>query len=305
MVCFTDTIYSFYLQNKWEEINELYNSLKTDFFTQLNFHFSEEYKSEIYKSINKEYIQKDQLEINNIFNEFAILFHNNIVPDYLINRNISIDQINQYQLGSTHCLENPKIIDGFIYFLLSKYNKKLVKLILDYHVDIFSNNLQLYGNQHCSTIPAYDLNNNCIGIVYRTEQYKPKDKTFRNLYKFYVSHAPTYLFNLNNACKYDTIFVVEGVFDALSIIKLGFNNVVSSSHNRLSKYHFDLIKDKKIIVLFDNDWGGLGGLEYIYEHYHNNNIKYYNSFKYKDIDELCKIEPEVAKNYLSTLLNES
>ena len=39
MLCIPDTIYSFYLQNKFDELKELYSNIPNDFLNDLNYHY--------------------------------------------------------------------------------------------------------------------------------------------------------------------------------------------------------------------------------------------------------------------------
>jgi len=59
------------------------------------------------------------------------------------------------------------------------------------------------------------------------------------------------------------------VFDVLALQRFGYNNVISPSMVRLSPYHTNLLKDKKLHILFDRDRGGLEGLRFIKDHYEN------------------------------------
>jgi len=301
-----DLLYSLYIVGDHESLKRLI-TLPISKEIQKNC-FSIEFLKELeYLLSIKLDSQFNQEEIDLIFTDIALFFHRTGDYTFLLNRGITQQTIDRFKLGSTKQFEtNSYELEEFIFNLKQKYIKDLIEYaFLDYHLFMFETNLRLYKDPYCVTIPTFDNNGICRGIVYRTEKYYPRTDSIRNLYKFYNSHAPSYIFNLEAVYEYDTLLLVEGVFDALSIYQLGFENVISVSHTKLSKYHIELLKDKNIIMLTDNDMGGLSGLEYFYEHYHNSvkSIKYYQLKLDKDIDLFIRNKPEKAREYLTKLLS--
>lgn len=67
------------------------------------------------------------------------------------------------------------------------------------------------------------------------------------------------LFNMHNASKHSTIYVVEGAFDALSLISAGIDNVVAPLGTSLTKEHLDSLgtRAKTIVLAYDNDSAGI------------------------------------------------
>lgn len=301
----SDLIYSFFLTNHKEKLKEIYELNTQTFIIEVQKQFNISYQNDISKLINNDisfcFLQED---IDQIFEEYALFFYKSSNKTFLLDRGIPISLIDKYKLGSTHIIEDEQQLDLFLFNLKSKYNTKLVDVINAYHKDIFLTNYKYYNDIHCSTIPSFDENGKCKGIVYRVEKYTPKHINFRNLHKFHISHAVSYMFNQSVINKYDTLILVEGVFDALALIKLGYENVISVSNLRLSEYHVTLLRGKNIIILYDNDMGGLTGLEYFYEHYHNlfNSVKYYQTL-IKDIDTFIQTDPKQAKNYINAIIS--
>lgn len=67
------------------------------------------------------------------------------------------------------------------------------------------------------------------------------------------------LYNWDEAKNFSTIIVVEGVFDALSFKEMGCPNVVSLLGCELSDQHKDLLQNKNLILVLDNDDPGNAG----------------------------------------------
>lgn len=301
----SDLYYSFYLTDEKSKLSKIYKFNPSSFTQEIQKHFYILYQKDISKLINDDIsFHFEQADIDNVFNEFALFFYESDNKKYLKSRNIPQDLIDKYKLGSTHIFFNENKWDTFISSIYKKYNKNIIKLVAIYHKNLFLTNLKYYNDANCSTIPCFDKNNICKGIVYRVEGYTDKYKELRNIYKFHVSHAPSYMFNQHIIDEYDTIILVEGVFDALSLVKIGYPNVVSVSHLKLSEYQFNLIKGKNIIMIYDNDLGGLNGLEYFYEKYHHRckSVKYYQTPE-KDIDTMINLNIDSAKNYLNAILS--
>jgi len=279
-------------------LHELYSNDPKMFNDYINNFWSLEYNKDISNKLNVEYKLPNYTQhlINNIFKEFSLLFHNNVDNTFFINRSITEQQINDYKLGSTHILENKNIVVEFRNKLYTKYqNEILINKIFKYHNDILQQNLKLFSDPHCSTIPSYDINGNCKGIVYRSNSFK-KYNSLRNISKFFISHAPTYLFNYETIDKYNDLILVEGVFDVMALNRLGIKNVISASYTRISKYHYDILKNKNLFIIYDGDLGGLYGSKFIYETYKFNNISV--NLIAEDIDEQVNNDPDFVINFL-------
>jgi DNA primase len=128
---------------------------------------------------------------------------------------------------------------------------------------------RLYGSGHAVSCPSFDSKGKCRGIVFRILHYKKNEKSLKNMYKFYNPFSWSYLFNFKTVEENDELIMVEGVTDAMALLRAGYKNVISPSMVRLSPYHTRILKDKKLHVLFDHDRGGLEGLKFIKDHFEN------------------------------------
>lgn len=269
--------------------------LKDEFIRQTQYHFVEEYQRDLFTSTNliNEVNIPNQEEIDLIFTEFAYHFHLHVVKDYFINRGITLEEINTYKLGSTHIIYNTEATGPFIETLKKKFNPKLVDDVVFFHLKSHNAIKKLHSSDAFVTIPDFDNKGICRGIVYRTERFV-KDGDLRNLHKFFVSHAPLFWFNSKVINKYDTLIIVEGVFDALALLRVGILNVISPSATRISKYEYRKIKDKHLHLIYDRDQGGAFGLELFFNEYDNelrDKITTYDVLEdLRDFDEMSKEE---------------
>lgn len=93
---------------------------------------------------------------------------------------------------------------------------------------------------------------------------KLKNIKFRGAEKSFkmVSGAELVFYNLDNAIKYDSIIIVEGEIDCLSLVEIGIENCVSVPNGASAKdmpfidNYVELFKNKKIILAVDNDLPG-------------------------------------------------
>jgi DNA primase len=297
-VSISDLIYILYLNPT--EINittleALYNKNPDEFLFYLKQHFHIDYQNKVLSRINKDklVLSYSQEQINNCFNDWAKFFHKYINKEYFLSRNITKEQINKFNLGSTHIFNINQQTKQFIRYLRQVYPIELIDDSVEFHFNIKRLNINLYNSPYFSTIPGNE------GIVYRAENWF-KINSFRNLHKFFVSHAPSYCFNYNILNKYNDIIIVEGVFDVLALDRIGIDNSICFSSTRLSKYQYELIKDKNCLFIFDNDLGGKIGLKYIEQTYNNPKFKYFCLPFKKDFDEINerKIKKFLTKLYI-------
>lgn len=95
------------------------------------------------------------------------------------------------------------------------------------------------------------------------------------------------LFNYDVAKHYKEIYVVEGFFDALSLIEAGVKNVVALMGTSLTEYHVEtMLKDKTIILALDNDSVGQATTRNIINTFKNVVFKVCTYNSYKDFNEL-------------------
>lgn len=101
-------------------------------------------------------------------------------------------------------------------------------------------------------------------------------------------HKSKILWNYDIARKYDTIYVVEGFMDALSLITAGIPNVVALMSCELTAEQYDLLKNKNLILALDNDTPGNRAACKIILKYRNKtfNVVDYETRKEKDFNEI-------------------
>ena len=105
------------------------------------------------------------------------------------------------------------------------------------------------------------------------------------------------LYNLNNIKDkgYDSVYVVEGITDAINLIRLGINNVVCSFGCSLTDEQVDLLSKYfiKVIMFYDNDLAGIKGNVRTIEKLKNKFdlfVKYFGEFQINDAGEIKNID---------------
>jgi len=206
-----------------------------------------------------------QTEINQATASLCEIFHERISlrgQVYLHNRGISDEEISTYRFGDSTILDfhfdevfhNLRHHSDEALHLLKQCLSQYTKAIMD-----------RYSSPHFISLPSY-RNGEFTGVVFRTVAFKKREDQMRNMFKFYSPYNFSYMFNEDALDNFDEINIVEGVADALALIRLGYKNTISPSMVRLSPKHIEKLKGKKLNVLFDQDMGGLAGLKYIADH---------------------------------------
>ncbi len=212
------------------------------------------------------YIPVQQEEVDFAMSWVAAHMHANLSSEgkeYLISRGITEDQINEYGIGdnlhSVPYLEDvEKLLIGLhvdpelvsrIKSALGMYNREVV---------------ERYGSGHAISFPSFDSSGEFTGVVYRSVHFQ-KRNMYRNMYKFYSPYNYSFLFNERALEEHDHVYMVEGVADALALIRLGYVNVISPSMVRITDAHVEKIAHSKcdVSVLFDRDSGGFAGLMHV------------------------------------------
>jgi len=145
-------------------------------------------------------------------------------------------------------------------------------------------------------IPIKDLYGNIAGVVIR------KLGDTENKHDSSPMKKGQYLFNLNNAykdiLKQDSVYVVEGSYDAMKLYKEGILNTVSMLGTKLTANHICLLLrfTKNITLVLDNDPAGYEGVQKIMHEYST-----YANFHYTRLDT----DPDefVHKNGVQAFLN--
>jgi DNA primase len=278
-------------------LQKLYQEDPENFLYYLEQHYVVVYQEEVLKKLGVTHPLFNQEQIDSLFKQFAIFFHKNANTDYFKFRGITENQIEKFQLGSTHCLSDSFLLTSFLKSIKNDYPEELIISVLDYHLNMKEINTNLFNSPHFTTYPSFDNLENCKGICYRTEHYE-KLLSFRNLHKFFVSHAPSFIFNYKTITQYDELYVVEGVFDVLALDRIGINNVISPSYTKISKYQYEVIKDKKLNLAYDLDKGGLYGLKQFKDAYPKANATFNLLPTEKDFDEM---KEKQIKSFLKSI----
>lgn len=188
-------------------------------------------------------ISENNLKVNNVDCQNAL--------NYLKNRNLSTEIINQFHIGFNVGTNN--VMNN----LLSKYSLNdlievgIVKDTGNGYIDVFSNRI---------TIPIFDSNGNAVGFGARAinDNIKPK---YLNTKETEIFNKSNLLFNYHKAKSYarnDELIIVEGYMDVISAKAMKIDNVVGSMGTALTKEHIDLIKKLKckVTLCLDNDNAG-------------------------------------------------
>lgn len=296
MITLSDLIYNFYLNDTSDKfIKSLYEKDTSKFMYYLGHNFYLPYQKQILDRINvtqtPSYTQND---IDEIFKDYSLLFHKHVNKEYLYKRNITDEQISEFKIGSNHIIKDSIIMKSFHVDMLSKHNPEIYVKITDYFNNCMKSTKDLYNNDYFSTFPSFDSDNNCYGIIMRSQGYVESDtKIGRNVSKYFDTHAPSYIFDMKTFNKYDELILVEGVFDVLTMKRFGYDNVITTSGIKLSEYHWEQLKNKKLHIIYDGDIGGFNALRSIKERYNPKNVTY-NILpnNYDDIDDFGNKEPE-------------
>jgi len=103
-------------------------------------------------------------------------------------------------------------------------------------------------------IPVRDAQYKVVGFIGRAVR---SDQEPRYLYNKGFKRAD-YLFNIQNAKKYNSCIIAEGSVDAMFIHQAGFPNVVATLGSKISEYQYKLMRRyfDSIIIFSDNDEAG-------------------------------------------------
>jgi len=201
--------------------------------------------------------------------------------DYLNSRGFSHYEIEKYSIGFFP--QNLNILRKFVNF------DKLNSLNI-----IKSNNDSDFKNYYYLTIPIFNEYGTPIGISGRSLMDE-KDLKVLGLSKYKNSSykKKDVLFGLDKSVKSivdkNSVWVVEGYFDQISMHKYGCKNVVALGGTAFTRSHFMRLKRycNKINFLFDNDEAGYTSAKRVYGKFnkYDVNLNFYKLNKYKDIDE--------------------
>ncbi|MDR1150237.1 MAG: DNA primase [Clostridiales bacterium] len=181
---------------------------------------------------------------------FKCLKNNCKAIKYLAKRKIKVETIKDFCIG--YCDNNKNLYN---YLSDLKYNKDL---ILNSGLVSKKNNLNVFGNR--IIFPIFDIYKNIIGFGARSLE-KDHNIKYLNSRDSIIFKKSYILYNIDNAIKShnNSLILVEGYFDVVSIYQSGIKNICAVLGTNLSSVHAKIIKNnfKNVILCFDFDQAGL------------------------------------------------
>lgn len=308
---FNDILYFSYINESARDlILKAYKVNPESFYTHLNQVFDLEFRNKILdviESTEPRFLLDQQPVANSVYQKFAIYLHEHKSPEgttFWHTRGVTDEQIKKYKLGDTGELTPLEVIRVFKdlscgespEFKQFSYNAALAT------AEQLETATQLYGRPLSVSCPSFDSQENLRGIVFRTVAYTPKHISSKNIFKFYNPYSYSFLFDYSVYEKYEELYVVEGVFDVLALHRAGIENVISPSMVRISEWHVEQLKTKKLKVIFDKDFGGLAGLRSIKNSMPADSIEILALLPTsRDFDEMTQCEIDCVLNNLPHL----
>ncbi|MCA1807172.1 MAG: toprim domain-containing protein [Actinobacteria bacterium] len=273
MIALADVIHFLSIDPKLQKhLPELYSNNKQLFERALNYIFDIERREQLKEMIgypvktSPSYVPTLQFEMDQAMSLVADYMHKHLSQsneEYLMRRGITREQINRYKIGDNSV--SIPFLGDLEWHLVNNYVRVEVATRIKSCLGHYVNEIKgRYGSGYAISFPSYDAKGNFKGIVFRTVGFVKTNET-RNMYKFYSPYSYSFLFNEGALEKYDEVYLVEGVADALALIRLGYDNVISPSMVRITESHVKKIVDNnvKVNVIFDQDQGGFAGLRHV------------------------------------------
>ena len=151
-----------------------------------------------------------------------------------------------------------------------------------------------YFENHPLVMPYRDPYGTIVGLVCRTllpesEFKQRKISKYKNT-KFEKGYCVFGLYeNKKHILEQNSVYVVEGQFDAIKAMEIGFRNVVAIGNNNMTSYQFSVISryTNNIFMLLDNDEAGEKGRKRALDKFGQlaNIRNFYIPEGFKDIDE--------------------
>lgn len=275
-----------------------------------------------YSFLNQELIKVKEnnvlYEINNKASEYFQNFlhnkENKKAIDYLNKRQINEELITYFKIGFA-----PERQDIMI-DLLSNKNNILNNINLGYKLGDINDSGLSYINKDGQSlcifsnriiIPIYDINNKVVAFGGRT--INDDSSKYINTSTTKIFNKSSILFNLNNIINDDinieTIYLVEGYMDVISLHKIGIKNVVATMGVAFSQSHLDSLKIlpnlKSIILCFDNDNAGVEASmktsNILKDKYFISLVNYID--EHKDIDEIISDNKDNAIKQINNVID--
>jgi DNA primase len=151
-----------------------------------------------------------------------------------------------------------------------------------------------YFENHSLAMPFRDPYGNIVGLVCRTmlpeSEFKARKISKYKNTKFEKGHCVFGLYeNKQHILDQNCVYVVEGQFDIIKAMEIGFRNIVAIGNNTMTSYQFSVISryTNNIFLLLDNDDGGEKGRKRTLDKFGQlaNIRNFYVPESFKDIDE--------------------
>jgi DNA primase len=153
-------------------------------------------------------------------------------------------------------------------------------------------------------IPVRDENGSTVFNKYRRN---PEEKDSQAPKYSYDAGAKAALYNVQAISKGDTIIIAEGEFKTLCLETFGYNSISSTGGVATFKDEWiELLKEKKVYILFDTDEAGLKGAFTLNNRIPTAKIVFFAKGYGKDVNDFCSfVGKDNFRFTLDTIMNES
>lgn len=237
-----------------DNIKLVMNILNYDFKNAIKFISGNDYKP-IYKSS----IEKKTISYNNIYKEFIDLLNNEEAIEYLGKRMIKKEQIINYSIKNLPKDKTSQYL--IIKKLLKNYDENdLIKSGIVVKSKEY-NNLYLFHHKHRLIIPYFDIDGSTILSI----QGRAIDEEIKPKYLFNKNSKDS-IYNIHTLGNIRDIIICEGVIDALSLERLGYNAIALSGVTKINLLkQYEILNKYNLYSFSDNDNAGKKLIEKIYK----------------------------------------
>ncbi len=212
--------------------------------------------------INIEHTPKIDASLKEYYEAFRLstmLYKNNLnsslglkAKKYLSDRQVTEDIIDKFQIG----LSSDEPIHPL---LLKKYDKNL---LMDLDLIRQTNNVIYDVFKNRIMFPIKDINGNIVGYSARIYNTDIKDSKYINTSETKIFKKGQTLFNFSDALSEikhkKEIIICEGQMDAIRLVTININNVVSLMGTSFTKEQFNIIKNLNVKVVLNLDQDNAG-----------------------------------------------
>ncbi|EGZ31296.1 DNA primase [Malacoplasma iowae] len=263
-------------------------------------------------------------KIYKLNSQACFIYHKSLLADkyekqlnYLLDRNLTIDLIKEYEIGYAPNEDNSKYLFSRLTNENNMFGANRDENFIWTPNQLVENSLAILKDDGTYSdffwdriiIPIKDEHNNIVGFSGRILNQSGNIK-YLNTKTTDVFKKENLLFNFNNFDKtqFNEIFVVEGYMDVFAFRQINIENVIASMGTAFTNHQINLIKKypniKSIILCFDNDNAGYNATMEFVKKIKNWNINIFIVKPYdknfKDIDEYLKANgKEKTRNIVS------